>query len=207
MPINLANGTRPVANPTKSLTVQLEIKPAIENDADDTVLYPITLNDRSFVPPNFTTTTNCTYSTSSAVITTTGGGFANVRKGDKVESPSSAGDFINQFVINKTPDNNQITLNANPSGAAGSGSPLRFVPFAPTDLTLAYIRVAFQQSGQTMTMVISVLPVPGSLVSDADRDGDTSDDVPLTALTPIPNIISVSIDLDEYLTQARVART
>jgi hypothetical protein len=73
-------------------------------------------------------------------------------------------------------------------------------------LVLAYIKVNFQQSAQTLVMNISVLPVPGELVSDADRDGDTSDDVPTNLLTPIPNTISLSIDLDNYLTKARVAR-
>jgi len=209
MTITLANGTRPVANPTNPLAVQIEIKPAIEDDTNDFVLYPITLNDQTFQPPDFTIT-NCTYSTSNAIVSTSGGGFANVRVGDQVESISPSTDFPAtpaKYVISKTSNNNEITLNANPSSAVNSGSPLKFIPFSPTDLTLAYIRVNFQQSAQTLVLNISVLPVPGELVSDADRDGDTSDDIPTNLLTPIPNTISLSIDLDDYLTKARVART
>jgi len=206
MPITLANGTRPVANPTTPLTVELEIKPAIENDAGDFVLYPITLNNQTFRPANFEVN-NCSYSNSSTTVSTSGSGFANVRVGDQVQSIGSSTDFPNtpvRFVTNKT-NNNQITVNQAPSGSSTS-STLQFTPFSPTDLILAYIKVNFQQSAQTLVLNISVLPVPGELVSDADRDGDTSDDIAVNSLTPIPNTISLSIDLDDYLTKARVAR-
>jgi hypothetical protein len=206
MPITLANGTRPVANPTTPLTVELEIKPAIENDAGDFVLYPITLNNQTFRPPDFEVN-NCSYSNSSTTVSTSGSGFANVRVGDQVKSIGSSTDFPAtpvRFVTDKT-NNNQITVNQAPSGSSSS-STLQFIPFSPTDLVLAYIKVNFQQSAQTLVMNISVLPVPGELVSDADRDGDTSDDIAVNSLTPIPNTISLSIDLDDYLTKARVAR-
>jgi len=209
MPITLANGTRPVANPTNPLTVELEIKPAIENDTNDFVLYPITLNNQTFRPADFTVT-NCSYSSSSTTVSTSGSGFANVRVGDQVQSIGTSTDFPAspvRYVTGKT-NNNEITVNLAPAGTSTS-STLKFTPYSPspgTDLVLAYIKVNFQQSAQTLVMNISVLPVPGELVSDADRDNDTSDDIPMDLLTPLPNTISVSIDLDDYLTKARVAR-
>lgn len=128
-----------------------------------------------------------------------------MRPGDKVESPSSSGDFTTQYVVSKSGDNNTVTLNAAPSGNGGSGSPLRFVP-PTTDLALFYVRVDVALNGSVLNATVTLIPVPEGVAIDADRDGDTFDDIPISSLTPERAAIVKSIDIDSYLTSVRVAR-
>ena len=200
-------GTRPAATLTQPLNVTLELKTPIVDTTEGYFLFPFGLDNVAPNPLNFTTPAAVTYSTSAPTLTTTGGGFANVRPGDRVQSTMStaSSDFTTQYVVSKSIDNNTVTLNINPDGATGSGAPVRFVP-PTTDLALFYVKVDVALNGSVLNATVTLIPVPEGIAIDADHDGDTFDNITFSALTPERAAIVKTIDLDSYLTAVRVGR-
>lgn len=134
-------------------------------------------------------------------ITGTAGDFSSVRAGDVLSS--STGWVSGQIVDSVATDGSSVTM-ATAADVDTNNEELTFTP-GTIDSTLYYIRLNNVISGQSLTVTPSISVFTGSKVSDgAVNDG--SDEVTYDD-GGISNLAVTTINLDNFLTNARVSRT
>lgn len=136
-----------------------------------------------------------------AVITGPAGTFDDVREGDVISS--STGWVSGQLVSSVSADGSTVTASAS-ADVDTNNEELTFTPGA-IDSTLYYIRLNHSTTGNTLQVSPVISCLDGSGVADGATD-DGSDEVDFDAGTK-KSLPSVNINLDGFLTQARVART
>lgn len=136
-----------------------------------------------------------------AIITGPAGTFDNVREGDVISS--STGWVSSQTVSAVSVDGSQVTASAS-ADVDTNNEELTFTP-GNIDSTLYILRLNHSTSGS----ILNVTPVISCLDGSGVADGsvlDDDDEVTFTDGTQ-KTLAGVAINLDSYLTQARVART
>lgn len=136
-----------------------------------------------------------------ATITGPAGTFSDVRVGDVISSSTG---FVSSQVVNAiNVDGSQVTASAS-ADVDTNNEELTFTP-GTIDSTLYYIRLAHTTSGNTLSVVPTISCFDGTLVEDGSTD-DGSDDVTFAQGTQ-KTLNGVTLNLDTFLTNARVART
>jgi hypothetical protein len=187
-------GTRQKSTTTNAITTNLIIKSPTIDAGNKAYVNRYSLDD---IQPASFTVANCNGASGQAVVTTTAS-FSNVRPGDPVSGTNIPGGAT---VLSKQSDT-QITLSANITPSSLSNTTLTFTP-AVVDATLLAHQTAFTQSGSVLTVTVTTKSFNGTKAygsaDDAVAFSDTSGTVVKT--------YSFDIDLDTYLTNARIPKS
>lgn len=186
---NELNITRPKADLTVPLTIATVDGTVDESGTNNQSVYflPVLLED---IDPEDFDVEDCVLNETTTV-TTSGNGFANVKVGDSVAGAGIPGSTT---VASKTNDNTIVL-----SDAATDSDTVTLTFDPPSiDPTLYGIRVQLSVSGNVMSVTTTGYKYSGSL---GDQAGDT------TNASASKILGRDTIDLDLFLTQARIART
>ncbi len=197
------NLDRPVAAPTSSVSESIEVGTAVASGDD--IDFKVFLDDLTI--PTITTIVGPTWSTGSAIIQGASGDFDDVRAGDVVSSATDFNGAGERIVLSVDLALFQVTLSANPAADATSGSEaLTFTAGSTGDLdsTLYHVKLTHVVNGTTLTVTPKIACQDGSLVQEGST-ADNSDDA-LFANGTVKTLPSITINLDSYLTNARVPR-
>ena len=136
-----------------------------------------------------------------AVITGPAGTFDNVREGDVISS--STGWVSSQLVTAVNVDGSQVTASAS-ADADGNNEEITFTA-SDIDSTVYFLRLNHSTTGSILNVTPVISCLDGAAVADGSVD-DGSDEVVFTDGTQ-KTLAGVAINLDQFLTNARVART
>lgn len=192
MPISLTN-SRPKLATTNNTTNAVEAQTPVESG--NSILIPITFND--LTPPAFTvasvTTTN-----SSATVTASSGAFDNVRIGDVVQKGSDIP--ATTYVTAKT--STSLTLSA--AATATNTGTLNVTPGA-IDATVYILELTHAASGSAINVTPKIHLMNGLKVSDTTNAN--YDNAGVADAVSSVTYAAQSINVDTFLTNARVAKT
>lgn len=184
---------------TSTLTVNETIDVATPTVASNYVELRVFLDDLSV--DNQVIAADPGISWTGSVITGPAGTFDDVREGDVISS--SSGWVSGQLVSSVSTDGSTVTASAS-ADVDTNNEELTFTP-GTIDSTLYYIRLNHSTSGNTLTVVPVISCLDGAGVADGATD-DGSDEIDFDAGSK-KTLPSVNINLDSFLTNARVART
>ena len=182
-------------DPAVLVSDEIEIRVFLDNITID----PLAIVDLSVDP--------ITWAAAGTTITGVAGSFSSVKEGDVITSTSGT-DFANtQTVSSVNVDGSIVTFAPAADGNTDSGNGASTLTITPGDLdtTLYYVRLKNAVSGTNLTVTPRISCFDGTLVAEGGT-ADDSDDVVFADGT-IKNLTPSVINLDTYLTNARVART
>lgn len=195
MPISL-NFTRPALATTVANTEDIDFStPTIVGDAIEMRVYLDNLTiDNTVVPAAVG------ISWVGTAITGTAGDFSDVRVGDVISS--ATGWVSSQLVTAVAVDGSSVTASA----IADVDTNNEILTFTPGDIdsSLYFIRLNHSISGSSVVVTPTISCLDGTLV--ADGAVDDGDDEVTYGDGAVKTLNSFTINLDPYLTNARVAR-
>lgn len=196
MPVTLEL-TRPKSVATNTQNTDLSVGTVVEVDTgiEESQYIPVRIG--SIDPPAFTVS-GCVTTSSSTSVTTTAGGFARVRVGDVI---TGTGIPASTTVTAKGSDNNSLTL-SQAATATGTGLTLTFDPPAFTP-TIYAIRIRYSKSGSAFGVALDFMTYDGTLGSTTATASNATKTTTLLASDGQP----ILIDIDQFLTNARLDRT
>lgn len=206
MPVSISF-PRPKATLTNTVNENVEFDtPTIVGDAielrvflDNLTIDVLNIVDLSVAP--------ITWTAAGTSLTGIAGSFSDVRIGDVITSTSGTDFASSQTVASVSVDGSTLTFAPAADGNADSGQAGSTLTFTPGDIdsTLYYIRLTHSTSGNNLTITPSISCFDGSLVADgAVNDG--SDEVTYDDGVTFKTLPAFNINLDSYLTAARVAK-
>ena len=201
---------RPVLTATSQVMENIEVGTAVAAGTDidfrvfvdDLTIPAVTIVDLSVAP--------ITWTLAGTTLTGIAGSFSNVKVGDVITSTSGT-DFANtQIVQTVAADGATLTFLPGADGVADSGngaSTLTFTAGSTGDLdaSLYHVKLAHSLSGSILTIVPTVSCHDGSLVFEG-LTANNSDEAAYADGT-VKTLPAITINLDSYLTNARVPRT
>jgi energy-converting hydrogenase Eha subunit E len=196
MPVTLEL-TRPKSVATNTQNTDLTVGTVVEVDTSVEESQYIPVRIGSIDPPPFTVS-GCATTISSTSVTTTAGGFARVRAGDVI---TGTGIPASTTVTAKGSDNNSLTL-SQAATATGTSLTLTFDPPAFTP-TIYAIRIRYSKSGSAFGVALDFMTYDGTLGSTTATAANATKTTTLLASDGQP----ISIDIDQFLTNARLDRT
>lgn len=190
-------GTRPKSIVVNDLLVGI-VLPVIEiNTLTNSFIQYFQLENLTALPSSFII--NSTYELdSTSIVSHEDNSFINVRVGDIL---SGTGIAENTKVLEKI-DNSNIVVSL-PTTSVAVNSPVTFYPQVFNSNLGAY-KVSFSQSESILTCVFELYMADPSVINDANSDG--VDDSTIEEYGKVRNRYTLHINLDEYLTKARVER-
>lgn len=190
-------GTRPKSIVVNDLSVGI-VLPVIEiNTLTNSFIQYFQLENLTAFPSSFIV--NSTYELdSTSIVSHEDNSFINVRVGDIL---SGTGIAENTKVLEKI-DNSNIVVSL-PTTSVAVNSPVTFYPQVFNSNLGAY-KVSFSQSESILTCVFELYMADPSVINDANSDG--VDDSTIEEYGKVRNLYTLHINLDEYLTKARVER-
>lgn len=203
---------RPAAALTNNVIESIEVGTATASGTDVDLrvfLDNLTIDTESIADLSLATGADITYASTGNTITTgVAGTFDNVRVGDVVSATVNTGDFSGQTVELISVDGLTLTLSANPDAQVGSQSAGETLVFTPGDIdsTLYFIKFTHTISGNNLVITPKVSCFDGSLVAEGVAGGTADSDEVVFADGSVKTLPVITINLDAYLTGARVAR-
>lgn len=192
MPVSVASGTRLKATTTDVLTPSILAPAPTLDDSGDAIIQYIQLENITPSPSTFTCASTTTTNESTTI---SGANLTNVRVGDGITGTGIPGGTT----IATKPTATTATLS---QAATATGSVTVTITPPVLDANLIAIKTAMTQSGSELTFSISVYTTDGTLAQ-----GTTADTSVYTSYTEVAaQRRTVTIDLDTFLTNARVAR-
>lgn len=190
-------GTRPKSIVVNDLSIGIFL-PVIETDTlTNSFIQYFQLENLTALPSSFIV--NSTYELdSTSIVSHEDNSFINVRVGDIL---SGTGIAENTKVLEKI-DNSNIVVSL-PTTSVAVNSPVTFYPQVFNSNLGAY-KVSFSQSESILTCVFELYMADPSVINDANSDG--VDDSTIEEYGKVRNRYTLHINLDEYLTKARVER-
>lgn len=195
MTLTISGGSRP------KLTTSLDLSTSVaaENPVESGNYIAVKFKNPNFVPAEFTVLANIT--TTSDSITTTGGGFANIRVGDILNSTSLDADSV---VVSKTVDNNTIVVDLDATGTA-TGETVTVTP-GTIAATYYFIKLEHDFTGSKLKVTPTAYLFDGTKVAEGGTLDD-ADNATINDYASIQPYTAFTIDLDTYYTNARLPRT
>jgi hypothetical protein len=192
MAITVSGGVRPKLTTTTSLSTNLTALTPTEAGSD----IQIRVVDNTFAATTFNVVADITTGSDTLVGATNA--FANIRVGDVLNSTSLDTDSV---VTAKT-NNQTIVVDQVATGTATGESVA--VTTGTLNATYYIVKLAHSLSGNKLTVVPTIYTMDGTKVSegaveDNDDNATTTDGTPTT-------LAGVTIDIDTFLTNARVPR-
>lgn len=200
------NLDRPVAAPTSSVSESIEVSTAVATGSD--IDFKVFLDDLT-IPTITTDTTFPTWSTGGVIIQGAAGQFDDVRIGDVVSSAVDFNGANERIVAAVDLVLFQVTLTAAPAADATSGAEhLTFTAGSTGDLdsTLYHVKLTHVVNGTTLTVTPKFSCHDGNGVFEGNPVGDANSDDVVFADGNVKTLPSITINLDSYLTNARVPR-
>lgn len=194
MPVNLS-GSRPKTLTRDALPVTLIAEPPIENDTANQVRFRV--SRQGIQPPVFTlpiTTTNNSK-------TISGTDLSKLRGGDAIDSTKASGN-VTAVNTGTTPHTATISAAATSGGATTATVTPPAVDAALYDVVVDHVMNA---NDATLYISLDLYRFDGLATSDSNLDG--KDDVTTDAATKVGNSVQLNIDLDQFLSNARIPRT
>lgn len=179
----------PTTTVSNSLTVGTPVETNTANERSVFFPFEMTKDPASF------TVASCTTTNGDATVTTTGGGFAEVRAGDAI---TGTGIPTSTTVLSVAVGNNSLELSAN---ATASGTVTLTVDPPSLTATVCAVKVIFAVNGKAIVPTCQFYSYNGTL---EDTEGDETNYTSLSSLLVSPPI---SINIDDFLNNIRVART
>jgi len=193
MPISIAGGTRPKSTVTNALTISL-LAPAVTfDDATDSIIQYIQWENITPDPSSFTCASTTTTNES---LNISGANLTNVRVGDGITGTGIPGGTT----IATKPTATTATLS---QAATATGSVTVTITPPVLDANLYALKLTHTQSGQTLTVAISIWKADGSVAKGTTTDTSTYDQY--TEI--VSQRRTFDIDLDAFGTAARVAQS
>ena len=211
MPISFSF-ERPAASQTNTFMDDFDIGfPAVQPPADDltafearVVITGLVIDTEAIVDLSVSP---ITYASGGTVITGIAGDFSSVREGDVITSTSGTDFASGQAVVSVATDGSSVTFAPVSDGNTDSGSGAATLTFTPpaVDATAYIVRFKHTVSGNSVTVVPTIYCMDGTQVKEGSVvDGDDNAVIGDAATTK--TLPSFTINLDSYLTNARVAR-
>lgn len=190
-------GTRPKSIVVNDLSIGI-VLPVIEIDTlTNSFIQYFQLENLTAFPSSFIV--NSTYELdSTSIVSHEDNSFINVRVGDVL---SGTGIAENTKVLEKI-DNSNIVVSL-PTTSVAVNSPVTFYPQVFNSNLGAY-KASFSQSESILTCVFELYMADPSVINDTNSDG--VDDSTIEEYGKVRNRYTLHINLDEYLTKARVER-
>jgi len=195
MALTISGGSRPKLSTSLALSTSVSADAVVESGNALT----IRVKNPSFTPATFTVLANVT--TGLDVITTTGGGFANIRVGDVLNSTSLD---TNSVVVSKTIDNNSITVDLDATGTA-TGETITVTP-GNIAATYYYVKLEHEFTGSKLKVTPTLYLFDGTKVAEGGTL-DNTDNATINDYASIQPYSATTIDLDTFYTNARLPRT
>lgn len=193
---------RPVLTATNTVNENIEVGTAVASGND--IDFKVFLDDLTI--PDEVIAASADINWVGTAITATGaavGAFANVKVGDVV---SSATGHTSSQTVTVVTDSSNLIISAI-ADADGGNEQLTFQAGSTGDLdsTLYHVKLTHSVSGSILTVVPRIYCHDGSNVFEGSS-ADNSDDVLFSDGTA-KTLPAVTINLDDFLTNARVPRT
>jgi hypothetical protein len=192
MPVAISGGTRLKATTTDSLNPSILAPTPTLDDSGDSIIQYIQLENITPNPSTFTCAATTTTNSSTAI---SGANLTNVRVGDGITGTGIQGGTT----IATKPTATTATLS---QAATASGSVTVTITPPVLDANLIAIKTTMSQSGSELSFAISVYKADGTTAKGTTVDTSTYADYTEVAAQRR----TVTIDLDTFLTNARVAR-
>ncbi len=146
-----------------------------------------------------------TWSTASADVVGAPGDFSNAKPGDFLSTPIDISTPIE--VSSVSGDGSTITLASNPPADTNSGSEVVTVDPGAIDATVYILRLKHAVSGTSLVVTPTIYCLDGSAVEEGLGSQDDYDNATIGDATVVKTLPTATVNLDSFLTAARVART
>lgn len=148
-----------------------------------------------------------TWTAAGTQITGIAGSFSNVREGDLITSTNGTDFASTQAVTAVAADGSTVDFAPAADGDGDSGQGAATLTFTPGDIdaTLYYIRLKHTVAGSVLSVTPRISCMDGTGAIEGGT-ADDSDDVVFADGT-IKNYAASTINLDAFLSNARIART